>query len=102
MDIQTDRHDIPMDAIWLDIEYTEQKSKKYFTWDPQTFGDAKSLVSNLTSKGRRLITIIDPHIKKDSGYHIYQEGTQNGYFIKNNKDEDYDGNTNFGQNHFFQ
>ena len=72
VDQNADIHDIPVDAIWLDIEYTESKSKKYFTWDPQTFGDAKSLVSNLTSKGRRLITIIDPHIKKDPNYEVYR------------------------------
>ncbi|CAG2104181.1 unnamed protein product [Medioppia subpectinata] len=91
VDSAADDHDIPVDAIWLDIEYTESKSKKYFTWDPHTFSDPKSLVSNLTSKGRRLITIIDPHIKKDTGYHIYTEGTKNSYFMKNNKDEDFDG-----------
>lgn len=91
VDTAADDHDIPLDAIWLDIEYTDQKSKKYFTWDPVTFGDRKSLVSNLTSKGRRLITIIDPHIKKDPGYHIYQEGTKNGYFTKDNKNNDFEG-----------
>lgn len=91
VDNSADVHDIPVDAIWLDIEYTESKSKKYFTWDPQTFGDAKSLVSNLTSKGRRLITIIDPHIKKDTGYHVYTDGSKNGYFTKDSKDEEFEG-----------
>jgi alpha 1,3-glucosidase len=58
------------------------------------FGDAKSMVSNLTAKGRRLITIIDPHIKKDSNYHVYNEGVQNGYFTKDTKDTDFEGLTN--------
>ena len=95
VDVQADDHDMPLDAIWLDIEYTDQKSKKYFTWDPVTFGDAKSLVSNLTSKGRRLITIIDPHIKKDPGYHIYQEGSKNGYWTKDNKNNDFEGQPHY-------
>ena len=28
-------NEIPCDAVWLDIEYTD--SKKYFTWDEKTF-----------------------------------------------------------------
>jgi alpha 1,3-glucosidase len=52
------------------------------------------MVSNLTAKGRRLITIIDPHIKKDSNYHVYNEGVQNGYFTKDTKDNDFEGLTN--------
>ncbi len=94
VDIAADNHDIPLDSIWLDIEYTDGRSKKYFTWDQVTFGDAKSMVSNLTAKGRRLITIIDPHIKKDSNYHFYNEGVQNGYFTKDTKDNDFEGLTN--------
>ena len=33
------QHMIPCDAIWLDIEYTEDK--KYFTWDHKTFPNPK-------------------------------------------------------------
>ena len=91
VDVRADEHDIPMDAIWLDVEYTEGRSKKYFTWDPVTFSNPKSLVSNLTSKGRRLITIIDPHLKKDSNYHVYNEAAGNNFFIKDKNDNDYEG-----------
>jgi len=91
IDSQFDNHDIPLDAIWLDIEYTEGRSKKYFTWDPVAFSDYKTLISNLTSKGRRLITIIDPHIKRDTGYAVYNEGIEKGLFIKNKDDSVYDG-----------
>lgn len=86
-----DDHDIPLDAIWLDVEYTEDRSKKYFTWDPIAFSDPKTLISNLTSKGRRLITIIDPHIKRDSNYPVYNEALEKGYFIKNKDGSVYDG-----------
>lgn len=30
-----DRYDIPVDFIWLDIEYTD--GKRYFTWDTPKF-----------------------------------------------------------------
>lgn len=77
-----DQADIPLDAIWLDIEYTVDKSKKYFTWDPVTFPDPPGLANNLTSKGRRLIAIIDPHIKKEVGYDVYDEATAMDLWVK--------------------
>lgn len=91
VDTGFDEHDIPLDAIWLDIEYTEGRSKKYFTWDPVTFSDHKTLISNLTTKGRRLITIIDPHLKKESNYPTYNEAVENNYFIKTKDNADYEG-----------
>lgn len=77
-----DLADIPLDAIWLDIEYTAGRSKKYFTWDPITFPNPVELANNLTSKGRRLIAIIDPHIKKEEGYDIYDQATAMDLWIK--------------------
>lgn len=107
VDLGFDDHDIPLDAIWLDIEYTEGRSKKYFTWDPVTFGNHDTLIANLTSKGniskfeeenynifilgRRLIAIIDPHLKKDSNYPTYNEAVSNNYLIKNKDGNDYEG-----------
>lgn len=39
-----------------------------------------------------MITIIDPHIKKDDSYHVYKEAADNGYFIKSaNGQDDYEG-----------
>ncbi len=63
-----DQHDIPMDVIWLDIEHTD--GKKYFTWDPIKFSDSKSMIDKVAANSRKMVTIIDPHIKKDTGYHV--------------------------------
>lgn len=90
IDGKFDEHDIPLDAIWLDIEYTEGRSKKYFTWD-SGFSDVKGLISNLTTKGRRLIPIIDPHLKRDPNYAVYNEAVEKKYFIKTKDGSDYDG-----------
>ncbi|RWS14928.1 neutral alpha-glucosidase AB-like isoform X1 [Dinothrombium tinctorium] len=86
-----DEHDIPLDAIWLDVEYTADRSKKYFTWDSRSFSDPKTLTSNLTSMGRRLITIIDPHLKRDTDYAVYNEAVKENYLIKTKEGNDYDG-----------
>jgi len=77
---QFNRHDLPLDVIWLDIEHTDQK--KYFTWDQTKFSDPISMVNNVAKDGRKMVTIIDPHIKKDDHYHIYSEGKQLNYFVK--------------------
>jgi alpha 1,3-glucosidase len=77
-----DAVETPLDAVWLDVEYTAGRSKKYFTWDSATFPNPIKLANNLTSKGRRLITIIDPHIKKEDGYTIYDEGTSLDLWVK--------------------
>ena len=87
VDNKADIYDIPLDSIWLDVEYTDGRSKKYFTWDPITFKDHEAMIRNLTSKGRRLIAIIDPHLKKDSNYPVYQEALSNGYLTKDSKDD---------------
>ncbi|XP_017888200.1 neutral alpha-glucosidase AB isoform X2 [Ceratina calcarata] len=84
-----DVHDLPMDAIWLDIEYTD--SKKYFTWDERKFPNPIEMIHNLTAKGRKLVVIIDPHIKRDTGYFLHNDATKLGYYVKTKDGKDYEG-----------
>lgn len=74
-----DQNNFPMDAIWLDIDYTDQK--KYFTWHPVNFKDPVGMQKIIASTNRKLVTIIDPHIKVESGYHVY-EAAKGKYFVK--------------------
>ncbi|KAH7705988.1 glycosyl hydrolase family 31 protein [Aphelenchoides avenae] len=46
-----DEHDIPMDAIWLDIEHTD--GKRYFTWDPVKFANSKKMIEDVEAKVRK-------------------------------------------------
>ncbi|XP_035450853.2 neutral alpha-glucosidase AB isoform X1 [Spodoptera frugiperda] len=84
-----DEHDIPADVIWLDIEYTDRK--KYFTWDALKFPNPAEMVANLTSKGRKLVTIIDPHVKREAGYFLHEDATDLGYYVKDKEGKDYEG-----------
>ncbi|XP_063995698.1 neutral alpha-glucosidase AB isoform X1 [Diachasmimorpha longicaudata] len=84
-----DFYDIPMDVIWLDIEWTD--SKKYFIWDARKFSNPLEMVQNLTTKGRKLVVIIDPHIKRDNTYYIHNEATANNYYVKHTDGKDYEG-----------
>nr|ATU82887.1 secreted Glucosidase-like protein [Pristhesancus plagipennis] len=84
-----DEYDIPMDAMWLDIEHTD--NKKYFTWDPFKFSDPVEMQQNLTARGRKLVVIVDPHIKRDPGYFLHNDATNNGFYVKNKDNADYEG-----------
>ena len=82
--------DYPYDVLWLDIEHTD--GKRYFTWDSNLFPNPEEMIGKLASQGRRMVTIIDPHIKRDNNYYIHKEATAKGLYIKD-KDgkKDYDG-----------
>ena len=71
VDRKFDRHNIPYDVIWLDIEYLD--GKKFFTWDPLTFSDPLGMQQQLDDHDRKLVAIIDPHIKKEDGYYVLDE-----------------------------
>ncbi|CAG0886935.1 unnamed protein product [Darwinula stevensoni] len=89
VDANFDIHHIPYDVLWLDIEHTD--SKKYFTWDSHKFPNSIEMINSLASRGRKMVTIVDPHIKKDGGYFLHQEASSRGYYVKNSKGDDYDG-----------
>lgn len=72
-----------------DIEHTD--GKRYFTWDSHLFPNPKEMQNRLASRGHRMVTIIDPHIKRDNGYRVHSDATAKGLYIKNKDGNDYDG-----------
>ncbi|KAI3321764.1 glycoside hydrolase family 31 protein [Xylariaceae sp. AK1471] len=89
VDRKMDRHQIPYDVIWLDIEYTDEK--KYFTWDNDMFKDPIAMGQHLDAHGRKLVVIIDPHIKNAGSYSVIDELKSNGLAVKNKEGNDFDG-----------
>lgn len=88
VDRQFDENDMPYDVIWLDIEYTDEK--KYFTWDTPKFPKPIEMEEALDNKGRKLVAIIDPHIKRDDDYRISNEAKNQDLFIKKPDGKDYE------------
>lgn len=72
------KRDIPCDSIHLDIDYMQ--GYRVFTWDEKKFPDPKKTMEELKAKGFKIVTIIDPGVKKDKGYEIYEKGIENKYF----------------------
>jgi len=82
--------DYPYDVLWLDIEHTS--GKRYFTWDKHLFPNPIPMQQKLKSQGRNMVTIIDPHIKRDNHYYIHNQATAKGLYIKDKTGKnDYDG-----------
>ncbi|MDL2144320.1 glycoside hydrolase family 31 protein [Flavobacterium tructae] len=71
---------IPCDAIYLDIDYME--GFRCFTWNKNYFPDPKKMVAELAEDGFKTVVIIDPGIKIDKEYWVYQEALEKDYFCK--------------------
>ncbi|MBR6671155.1 MAG: alpha-glucosidase [Ruminococcus sp.] len=89
---------IPLDAIYLDIDYMERY--KDFTIDKERFPNFKKLTSDMKKQGIHIVPIIDAGVKIEEGYDVYEEGKANNYFCKNVEGEDFIGAVWPGKVHF--
>lgn len=80
--------DIPLDVIWLDIEHTD--NKRYFTWG-DSFPNPTAMLEEISSYGRKMVTIVDPHIKVDPTYSVYQDAFHQGLIVKKPDGEFFEG-----------
>ena len=71
---------IPCDVIYLDIHYMD--AYKVFTWHPTFFNDPKAMLRELSSMGFRTVAILDPGVKVEAGYDVYETGRQRDVFVR--------------------
>ena len=64
--------DIPCDVVWLDIDYMD--GYRSFTFDPVDFPRPDRLDAELQEQGFHTIAIIDPGIRRERGYAVYDSG----------------------------
>lgn len=73
--------DIPCDSIHFDIDYMD--GYRVFTWNRERYhGSPERFLAELAAQGFKPVTIIDPGVKKDPGYRVYDEGLENGCFAR--------------------
>lgn len=84
-----EEHELPLDVLWLDIEHAD--GKRYFTWDPAKFPKPREMLERLAARKRRLVSIVDPHIKVDGGYRVHTELRARGLYVKTKDGNDYEG-----------
>lgn len=89
VDRKFDRSKIPYDVIWLDIEHTD--GKKYFTWDSFNFPDPINMHKHLDKHERKLVLIVDPHIKNEGEYSVASEMKSKSLAVRNKDTSIYEG-----------
>ncbi len=75
---------IPLNVIHLDIDYMD--NYKVFTTCNEKFKDIKKMIKDLKQQGIRTVCIIDPGVKVEKDYHVYEEGIKNKYFATLNEE----------------
>lgn len=73
-------HGMPLDAIWMDIDYMQDY--RIFTFDESRYNlnEMNNKLKNEYKK--RLVLILDPGVKVDESYYAYTEGKNRDIFIK--------------------
>lgn len=87
LDIQKtfEKKKLPLDYIHLDIDYMERY--KVYTVDSANFKDLKKMTDSFEKKGVGIITIIDPAVKVEEGYPVYDTLKKNhGFATLDGKD----------------
>lgn len=81
LDAKFREHGIPADGLWLDIDY--MLGYRVFTLDPKHFTDPAATLAELSAAGRHVVPIIDPGVKLEPGYDIYDRGRAASVFCEN-------------------
>ena len=60
------KNDIPCDVLYCDIDYMD--NFKVFTWGEKQYPNHREMIDVLNKHGFKVVTIIDPGVKKEEGY----------------------------------
>lgn len=71
---------VPCDVLWLDIDYMNEY--RVFTWNDELFPTRAKLFEKLKEMGFRVITIVDPGVKFEPGYKIFDEAREKDLLCK--------------------
>jgi len=76
------KYEFPVDVLWMDIQWADKDSVdagyEYFQFNPQNFTaeGIKAMNEEVEAAGRHMTVILDPHIKVDSTYFVYEDGEE--------------------------
>ncbi|BEG99936.1 alpha-glucosidase [Bacteroides sedimenti] len=80
---------LPCDVIWMDIDYMDHF--KIFTFDKNKIPDPKGVNTYLHQKGFKSVWMIDPGVKAEKGYFVYDSGSVGKHWVLNNDGKEYNG-----------
>lgn len=82
-----DANIIPHDSLWWDLDHTDDKL--YFTFHPHYFKDAEQFQDEIDPLERKVVAVIDPHVRVDYGYPLFEKALNNRYLIRTRIDSEY-------------
>lgn len=93
-------HGIPCDGLWLDIDYMD--GFRVFTTRSEALPEKRGRFDwgPLEARRRRVVPILDPGVKVDPGYRIYDSGLRGGHFCLGPTGKPYVGIVWPGEVHF--
>jgi alpha-glucosidase len=83
------RRELPCDALWLDIGHMD--GHRVFTFHPARFPEPEKTFAALAARGFRTVTIVDPGVKVEAGFSVFDAGKERGAFCKTHEGEIYEG-----------
>lgn len=81
--------ELPLDAVWMDIDY--MSSYKVFTFSTHRFPDVSDMCSRFAEQGVKTVLIVDPGVKQEKGYSVYEAGKAIDAYVHDVRDEDFVG-----------
>ena len=82
-------NDIPCNVLYMDIHYMD--AYKVFTVDRERFRNFESMLQKLKEMGFTVVVIVNPGVKAEEGYSVYEEGLKNGCYVTRPSGEVYYG-----------
>ncbi len=79
----------PVDGLWLDIDYMDEY--RVFTFNRKHFPKPSIDLASVQDRGFHVVPIIDPGVKREPGYEVYDGGRKAGAFCRNGNGDDFVG-----------
>jgi alpha-glucosidase len=80
---------LPCDVIWVDIDFMDRF--KVFTFDPKRFPDPSATNRYLHERGFKSVWMVDPGVKIEKGYSVYDSGAARDVWVKAANGKDFRG-----------
>lgn len=77
------KHKVPCDMIYFDIDYMD--GFRIFTVNENAFPDMPGLLADVKRAGYYPVFIIDPGVKEETGYEVYDDGVRKDVFLKDSE-----------------
>jgi alpha-glucosidase len=89
LDVKFRRNKIPNDGLWLDIDYMD--GFRVFSFDKKHFPNPAKDLGKLNKQNGHVVPILDPGVKLDKQYKVYQDGVRSNIFCENSNGDRYVG-----------